>query len=275
MSEHHLGNSKRTVARVISIVITCVLVPLCIACGVWLFADRQYMLVSVIIALLALVPFFVAFERGGHTAGELVTVAVMTAISVVGRIIFVFLPGFKPVTAVVIITGMAFGAEAGFVTGAFSALLSNVFYGQGPWTPIQMFVWGLCGFISGLLFFRRLSVGGRESSNPQNVVSDNILVANNGCAPSSDLHQNTLAPWWLIVIVGIVGGVFYSLAMDVWTVLSTTSDFSWSAYGAVVATSLPVTCEYAVSNVVFLLLLYKPLTVKCNRLKTKYGLFQR
>ena len=79
-------------------------------------------------------------------------IAVMAAIAVVGRMAFFMLPQFKPVTAIVIITGISLGAEAGFLTGAVAGFVSNFFFGQGPWTPWQMFAFGIIGFLAGLLF---------------------------------------------------------------------------------------------------------------------------
>lgn len=214
------------------------LVPAAVAAGVFLLNDRQYMLISVAIAVLACVPFFIAFEKGKNTVRELVIIAVMTALSVIGRLIFAPLPGFKPVTAIVIITGIAFGKEAGFITGSLTALCSNIFYGQGPWTPFQMFCWGILGFIVGAIFFKK---------------------------------QNYNMFW--LVLCGIIGGVLFSLLMDVWTTLAISGEFIFSEYIANIITSLPVMAEYAVSNAIFLLVLAKPFFAKLNRIKTKYGVF--
>lgn len=148
---------KRVAPRwrsVISLCVYLIAIPAAIFIGVKLFDDRKYNIISLIIAFLACVPFFIGFERGKTGARELVVIAVLTALSVVGRLIFAPLPGFKPVTAMVIITGIAYGMQAGFVTGALSAVVSNIFYGQGPWTPFQMFVWGFLGLLSGLIFKR-------------------------------------------------------------------------------------------------------------------------
>ena len=232
--------ARKKAGYVVSLICAVVVTPLLVAAGVYLWADRQYMLVSVAIAVASLVPFFVAFERGDNTVRELVALAVMTAISVVGRLIFAPIPGFKPVTAVTVITGMYFGAEAGFVTGAMSALISNIFYGQGPWTPFQMFAWGISGFLSGLIFFER------------------------------KLGKATIP---LLAVVGIFGGVLYSAIMDVWTTVSVTGQFTAKGYLAAITTSLPFTAEYALSNVVFLAVLYKPMDRRLSRVKLKFGIF--
>mgnify|MGYP001039645534 CR=1 FL=1 len=230
---------RKKIGFVASIICAVVITPLFVAAGVCLLSDRQYLLVSAIAAA-ALLPFFVAFERGDNTVRELVALAVMTAISVVGRLVFAPIPGFKPVAAVTIITGVYFGAEAGFVTGALSALISNIFYGQGPWTPFQMLAWGLGGFLSGLIFFNK------------------------------KLGKATLP---LLVVVGFFAGVLYSAIMDVWSAVSMTGEFVWQAYLAALTTSLPFTIEYAVSNVIFLLVLYKPMDRRLTRVKLKFGVF--
>ena len=223
---------------IISFAVYLVLIPLVIFIGVKLFADRKYNLISIIIAFLACVPFFIGFEKGKTGARELVVIAIMTAISVVGRLLFAPIPGFKPVTAVVIITAIAYGMQAGFVTGALSAIVSNIFFGQGASTPFQMFVWGFLGLLAGLIFKR---------GQKPNVI--------------------------LLIIIGIVGGVAFSVMMDVWSVLNIDGTWNWSRYLALLVSSLPFMAIYAVSNVIFLLLLTKPFLQKLNRVKDKYGLF--
>lgn len=230
-------SKKELAKKVIGIAIVFVAIPAIIAAGVWLFNDREYVSVSVLIAIVSLVPFFVVFEKKKNTAREIVIIATMTAISVVGRLIFAPVPGFKPVTAIVIITGVALGPEAGFITGSISALVSNIFFGQGPWTPFQMFSWGIIGFISGLLLFNR------KCNLP------------------------------ILACLGIFSGVLYSLLMDIWTTLAMSGEFVWQEYLLNIASAAPVTLEYVVSNVVFLLFLTKPFMQKLERIKVKYDVF--
>ena len=214
-------------------------IVLLIVLGIWLFHSRRYRVISIAIAALACLPVFLRFERNRRIrAGEIAVIATMVAISVLGRVIFGFIPGFKPVTAIVILTGMALGAEAGFVTGAMSAIVSNVFFGHGPWTPFQMFLWGSIGLLAGLLFARRKKA--------------NLL---------------------LMVLLGIFGGVVFSLIMDLWSVFSTEETFTLARYLFYVSTSLPQMLTYAVSNVIFLLVLHVPILQKLNRIKIKYGIF--
>ena len=149
-----MKDKKQICKTIISVCIFFIIIPLVIWFGVWLFNDRKYNVISMVIALLSCVPFFIRFEKSKSGAREVVVIAVMTAFSVIGRLIFSPIPGFKPVTAITIISGIALGAESGFMVGSLTAIVSNIFFGQGPWTPFQMFVWGVLGFLSGLIFYR-------------------------------------------------------------------------------------------------------------------------
>ena len=102
-----------------------------------------------------MLPFFVSFEARKPQPRELVTIAVMAALAAASRAVFAFLPSFKPITAIIMITGIAFGAEAGFLTGALGIFASNFLFSQGPWTPWQMLAYGVAGFLAGLIFHRR------------------------------------------------------------------------------------------------------------------------
>ena len=142
---------QKNIRVIISLSIIFIVIPLVMYAGITMFGDRKYYFISIMIIILACVPLFLSFERRKPQPREILTIAVMSAISVAGRCLFVVTPGFKPVAAITAITGFSLGAEAGFLTGATSALVSNMFFGQGPWTPFQMFTWGMIGFIAGLL----------------------------------------------------------------------------------------------------------------------------
>lgn len=146
MKINRVLNSKTMAAAAI------LLSALLVAAGVFLLKDRKYMLISMVIVILSFIPFAAMFEGKKPRAREITVTAVMIAIAVVSRAAFFMLPQFKPMTAVVIISGIALGGEAGFVVGAMSAFVSNMLVGQGPWTPWQMFALGIIGFISGLIF---------------------------------------------------------------------------------------------------------------------------
>src|SRR5690606_16114673 len=84
-------------------------------------------------------------------AREMVILAMLAAIAAVSRVPFAGIPSVQPTSFVIIVTGLVFGAESGFLVGAVTAIVSNIFLGQGPWTPWQMFAWGLMGMSAGLL----------------------------------------------------------------------------------------------------------------------------
>ena len=109
--------------RIISYLVLFAVIPLVMYGGIVFLGDRKYYFISLFIMVLACVPFFLSFERRNPQAREILIIAVMSAISVAGRCLFVVTPGFKPVAAITAITGFALGAEAGFLTGALSALV--------------------------------------------------------------------------------------------------------------------------------------------------------
>lgn len=221
---------------IIKYIIFFLLIPVTIAAGIIIFNDRAYIWISLTVAALSCVPVFIMFEKKESSTQKLIIIAVMIALSVIGRFAFGFLPHFKPVTAVVVIVGLYLGKEAGFLCGSLSAVISNFFMGQGPWTPFQMFAWGFVGLVAGIL--------------AKYIVNKLIFQ---------------------IIYAGLAG-ILYSLLLDIYTVLSFDGYFSISRYIAAITASFPVTLTYAVSNIIFILLLSKPIGDKINRLKVKYGI---
>lgn len=222
--------------RIIKLTILCLVIPIVVVLGVVIFNDRAYAWVYMCVAVLSCIPLFISFEKRKSNTTLLVVLAVMIALSVAGRFIFLFLPHFKPVTAMVVITGIYLGYECGFVCGAFTAVISNFIFGQGPWTPFQMFSWGVIGLIAGLI---------------SKYIIDNKIL--------------------LLIYAGL-SGILYSLLMDVWTTFWYDGTFNVLRFFANVATAFPVTVSYVVSNIIFLLVLIKPFGEKLKRLKTKYGI---
>lgn len=221
----------------ISSAIVFLIMPLVIYGGVVFLGDRKYYFISVILVVLASIPFFISLEQKKTQTRDILLIAVMAALSVAGRLVFVLVPGFKPVAAITIIAGIYLGAEAGFLTGALSVIVSNIFFGQGPWTPFQMFMWGIIGFIAGLL-------------------------------AKTGVMEKKIA----LILYGIFAGVLFSFGMDIWGVMSFTGIFSWQTYLAALTTAIPFTIMYALSNIVFLLILAKPIGEKLARIKKKYGM---
>lgn len=218
--------------------IVIIIIPLIMLIGVEI-GDRNYWLVSVVLVILAMVPFFSLFEKRKPRSREIVPIATMAAIAAVGRVAFAMVPQFKPVAAIVIITGMSFGPEAGFLTGAISALVSNFFFGQGPWTPWQMFAFGIVGFLAGILY-------------KKNIIRSKLSIC----------------------VFGGISGYLYGIIVNCWTVFSVVKVMTVKSVLAIYVGSIPFDTIHAVSTVIFLYILAMPMKEKMERLRRKYGLFR-
>ncbi len=100
---------------------------------------------STVITILALLFMIIWARRSLSSVKLLSLMATLAAAAALGRVPFAALPGVQPTSFLVIVSGLVFGPQAGFMTGAMAALVSNFFLGQGPWTPWQMLGWGLMG----------------------------------------------------------------------------------------------------------------------------------
>lgn len=219
----------------INLIIFLLFIPFIIVTGIMVFKNKMYALISLLVAILSLIPFFIKFEKGKTSTTKIVLISVMIVISVLSRVLFVPFGGFKPITAIIIISALYLGSESGFVIGSLSALVSNFVFGQGPWTPFQMFAWGLIGYLAGVFakYFKKSQI--------------------------------------LLLIYGGITGIIYSLLMDLWTVLWLENAFNFKRYLALITLALPTTLLYTVANIVFLLILSKPIGNKLNRICNKYG----
>ncbi len=230
--------NKRTCAAAVGIL---VLIPACIVFGIVVLDDRQYYLVSLLILAVTMLPFFLVFESRRPMARELVTIATLSAIAVAGRAAFFMLPQFKPVTAIVIITGVTLGPEAGFLVGAISGFVSNFFFGQGPWTPWQMFCFGIIGFLAGILVQKRLLS-----------------------------HKR----WALCIFGGVATLLVYGGIINIGSVTMFSGTLNWHTLLAAYASGLPFDLVHAASTVVFLFFLANPMIEKIQRIQIKYGLLE-
>lgn len=141
--------SRRTWFALVLMLLT---VPLLLYLSVRIFHGRKYLVTSLIVVVAAMLPFFMMFEGRKPKAREIMVISVLAAIGVAGRAAFFMIPSFKPVAAIVILTGVSFGGEAGFLVGCLIMMISNIFMGHGPWTPWQMFSFGMIGFLAGILY---------------------------------------------------------------------------------------------------------------------------
>ncbi|MBR5337437.1 MAG: ECF transporter S component [Lachnospiraceae bacterium] len=148
LEAYEKAGKKRTLIIAFIVIL---LIPATIAIGV-VAGQRGYMIVSTLILFYVMVPFFLVYERRKPKAREIVMIAVLSALAAFGSLISASVMPFQMGTAMVIISGISFGPEAGFLVGALGRFVVNFFQGQGPWTPWQMFCWGLLGFLAGLVF---------------------------------------------------------------------------------------------------------------------------
>ena len=240
ISSNHTETAKKLPGRTLAAAALIFLaIPLTIFVGSYYFGDRKYYFISLLIILETMLPFALVFERRKPQARELVVIAVLCAIAVAGRAAFFMLPQFKPVIALVIIASVAFGGETGFLVGAMTGFVSNFFFGQGPWTPYQMFAFGIIGFLSGVLFKKNLL---RRSPAALSVFG--ALAA-------------------LIVYGGIMNPAFIMIYQG-----APTKAMLLAAY----LQGIPMDLVHAAATALFLLIISNPMLEKLDRIKLKYGL---
>lgn len=217
------------------------LIPLTIFIGIYYLGDKKYYFISLLIILETMIPFGFAFENRKPKARELVIISALCAIGVAGRTAFFMLPQFKPVAAIVIISGVAFGGETGFLVGAITAFVSNFFFGQGPWTPWQMFSFGIIGFLAGIMFQKGIL---------RKTKTDMCLFG-------------------FVATFVIYGGIMNPASVIMWQ-----SNININMVLSSYVMGMPFDFIHAVSTVFFLFLAAEPMLEKLERIKIKYGLIE-
>lgn len=205
----------------------------------FLFADSvNYYIVSVVILIASMLPFFVSYEQKKVTARDITLTATLIALAVVSRAAFYLVPQVKPIAAVVIVSAVCLGAHKGYIVGAFSAFVSNFIFGQGMWTPFQMVALGTVGLLAGLIF-RWLKV-----------------------------NRYTLS------IVGFVlATVVYGAIVDMSTVLSAYgNNVTLKGALSIYASGAVFSLVFGWATAVFLFLFGMPFITKIERISKKYGL---
>lgn len=228
--------SKRTLFSMLFILIS---LPLTMYIGIWYLGERKYYFISMLIILQTLVWFFLSFEGKKPRPREIVVISVLCAIAVCSRAAFYMLPQFKPVMALIILTGACFGGETGFLVGAITAFVSNFFFGQGPWTPWQMFAFGMVGFVSGILFRKGLLRKTKAS----------------------------LSIYGFFATIAIFGGI-----VNPSHVIMSQPYINLGAIFATYAMGLPFDLIHGASTAFFLWFISEPMIEKLERIKIKYGL---
>ena len=223
----------------ISSITVLVLTPATIAAGIVFFNDRKYYFISLMLIIYAVLLMVLKWEGKKPKARELVVIATLIAIAVAGRTLFYAVPFFKPVSAIIIVSAIAFGENVGFLTGMGSILISNFFFGQGPWTPWQMFAFGVIGYLTGLLYRKKL------------IKRSRIFLTIYG----------------FVVTIVIYGGIMNPAALIIYS-----SEITMEGLLAVYISGFPVDAVHGLSTALFLFVGAKPLFEKLDRIKEKYGI---
>lgn len=230
--------AKRTVAAAVLILL---LIPVTLFVGAAYLDGRKYYFISLLILLETMLPFFLVFEGRKPKARELVVLAALCAIGVAGRAFFFMLPQFKPVLAVTILSGVAFGGEAGFLVGSMTMLVSNVLFGQTPLTPWQMFAMGIAGFLAGILFQR------------------GWLRRTRGA---------------LCIFGALCALVLYGGIMNFASAVTVNQELTTGLLLSYYLTGIPFDCIHAAATWIFLWFGAEPMLEKLERIKSKYGLVE-
>ena len=225
-----------------SILLVLAAIPFLIWLGMSFMGDRKYLIISLIIVVLAAAPFFISFEGRKPSTRELMIIAVLAALAVAVRAVFFMLPNLKPMAAIVILAAIAFGAESGFMVGALSMLASNMFFGQGPWTPWQMFAMGLIGLAAGIVFKKGWVARKRWP----------------------------MAIFGFFLVVILYGGI-----MNPASLFMMTAEPTWQGLLAMYISGIPVDLMHGLSVALLLFLAGPALLEKLERIKVKYGLIER
>jgi energy-coupling factor transport system substrate-specific component len=188
---------------------------------------------STLILGAVIVTGFVWYERTHPTTRVLALVATLAAMAALGRVAFAALPNVKPTTDIVLIAGYALGGAPGFMVGAVAALASNLFFGQGPWTPWQMVAWGGVGLFGAAL-------------------------------ARFDLKRIPLA------LVCGAAGLGFGTVMNLYLWVTFSGDHTAAKLAATVATSLPFDLAHALGNVVFALAFGPALIRALRRYRTRF-----
>lgn len=228
-----------TAARVLQLLEMPVLVavPLVLGvCACW--SIDQAALLSILVVVLAVLVFMGGWEAEKPSLRQVMPTVVLGALAAAGRVMFAPIPDFKPVSAICIIAGVVFGRKSGFMVGVLAALVSNFFFGQGAWTPWQMYSWGLLGYLAGVL-----NDHGVFERFPK-----------------------------LLYVYGLFSPLLYGLFLNGWYIVGYVRPLEPETVLMAFALGLPLDAVHCVATLFFLLLLYAPCRRKLLRIRRKFDL---
>lgn len=302
---YELARKKRTI---LSAMIIFILIPITIFIGIKFLGDQKYLFISFLIIIYTMMPFFLVFEKRKPKAREIVIISMMSALTVCSNMICFMMVPFQAGTAMVIISGIAFGPEAGFLVGALARFICNFFQGQGPWTPWQMFCWGILGFLAGFVF-NKVDLNKIKSRSFKMVTGPLITVfiaigiayiihitwgsgtffgwklyvfgavglligaiIQKDRLPIDDL---TLSIYGFITTFVIYGGIMNIAALVMSSALPASGlTMSLKSLTVLYISGVPYDAMHALGTAFFLFLMGDKMIRKCERIKIKYGIYR-
>lgn len=192
---------------------------------------------TLLVVVVGIGVMFAGYETSRPSLRQVMPTVVLAAVAATGRIVFAAVPDVKPVSAIAIVAGVALGRRNGFMVGSLAALVSNMFFGQGVWTPWQMYAWGLVGYLAGVL-------------------------ADHGALESRPA----------LYAYGFASALLYGLLLNGWYVLGFVRPLTVPAVIAAFVAGLPWDCLHGVATVGFLLAIWLPWSRSIRRVVSKYGL---
>jgi energy-coupling factor transport system substrate-specific component len=210
------------------------LVPAALAAGMVL--DVASVALTFAMAVVALGFMFARFERRAASVDAIMPPVAFATVASVARVALAAIPSAKPTTAIVIIAGSVLGPAGGFMTGALSALVSNMVLGQGMWTPWQMYAWGVIGYAAG--FLPRSAAGWRRAR---------------------------------VLVFGFVSCLWYGLVLNGYYVVGYVRPITVAGTLAAFAAAVPFDLAHAAATAGFLAVLWVPWQDKVGRILKRHG----
>lgn len=201
--------------------------------------NEYFFIFSTLMIVLSMYPVVRDFEKRQLRAEEIILIAVLASLGAIARVPFSALPSVQPTSFIIILTGVIFGGETGFLVGALSALASNLLLGQGPWTLWQMFAWSMMGLSSG--FFA---------------------------------HKTYTKASFGLCLFGFIWGFLFGWIMNIWSVAAFFDQLTLPLFLTSMVTSLYFDLSHALGNVFFLILFSKSWFEILGRVQIKYGLLR-
>lgn len=192
---------------------------------------------TLLVAVLCVALFMASYEASRPTLRQLMPCVVLAALAAAGRVALAPVPDIKPVSAIAIVAGACLGRRNGFMCGAMAALASNMFFGQGPWTPMQMYAWGLIGYLGGAL-----------------------------------AEHGAFGRRWALLGFGLASGLIYGLVLNSWHVVGFVRPITWQTALAAFAAGIHFDVMHGVSTAIFLAIIWDPWVRRIERTVRAYGL---